>query len=88
MSIVTVVKQAEEDRNNPRITVRNIRALVREEFKRLLREAWYEESYDKNLMDDPVLKKKSVYVPDDIKLAIRKWMKAMGLDGSIDPRSP
>jgi hypothetical protein len=37
------------------------------------------EAYNKDLMDDDALKKKSVLVPDDIKDKIRKWAKSMGL---------
>jgi hypothetical protein len=36
-----------------------------------------EESYDKDLVDDPSFKKKSVYVPDEVKKKIRSWMKDM-----------
>lgn len=37
------------------------------------------ESYDKNLTDDPALKKKSIIVPDDVKVHIKKYLAAMGL---------
>lgn len=39
------------------------------------------EAYDKELMDDPLIKKKSVIVPDDIKHSVRGYMRAMGLSG-------
>lgn len=35
--------------------------------------------YEKELIDDTSYKEKSVYVPDDIKDPINKWMKMMGL---------
>jgi hypothetical protein len=38
-----------------------------------------EESYDKQLLDDPAYMKPSVYVPDDIKTKINKWAKDMGM---------
>jgi len=40
-----------------------------------------EENYEVELLDDPSYKKKSVYVPDDIKSAIDKWAADMGLKG-------
>jgi len=60
--------------------------MVRSEFKRLLREEWWAEAYDKALVDDPALEKHSVLVPDDIKHSIKKWTAAMGLDGRKRPR--
>ena len=38
-----------------------------------------DESYDKQLLDDPAYKAPSVYVPDDIKDKIDKWASDMGL---------
>lgn len=38
-----------------------------------------EESYDKQLPDDPAYMKPSVYVPDDIKTKINKWAEDMGM---------
>lgn len=38
-----------------------------------------DESYDKELTDDPSFDEKSVYVPDDIKKKIKSWMKDMKL---------
>lgn len=37
------------------------------------------EAYNADLIDDPAFNKDSTYVPDDIKRAIKKWSKAMGL---------
>lgn len=48
-------------------------------IKDIIKEEWWEESYDKNLLDDPAFDEKSVYVPDDIKDSIRSWAKSMGL---------
>lgn len=39
------------------------------------------ESYDHEMIDDPSFKKKSVYVPDDIKELIKLWLVDMGLAG-------
>lgn len=38
-----------------------------------------DEMYEEQLMDDPVMSKKSTYVPDDVKDRIRKYFKSMGL---------
>jgi len=38
-----------------------------------------EEDYEVGLLDDPSYKKKSVYVPDDIKDKIDKWAADMGM---------
>ena len=38
-----------------------------------------EEEYKTELLDDPSYKKKSLYVPDDIKGKIDKWAEDMGL---------
>jgi hypothetical protein len=46
---------------------------------RSLREEWLAESYDKKLYDDESINSKSVYVPDDIKKSIKKWIKDMML---------
>jgi hypothetical protein len=35
--------------------------------------------YDKNLFDDDTINQKSVLVPDDIKISIKKWLKSMNL---------
>lgn len=66
------------------------------ELRRLLREAeedcWGgsrpEETYDELLEDDPAYKKRSVLVPDDIKEPISKWMAAMGLSRRLKKRAP
>ena len=62
------------------MTIGEIRSLIREEVRSALQEEWWAEAYDKGLLDDDSIKKKSVYVPDDIKDVIKKWMKTMGLD--------
>lgn len=48
-------------------------------IRAILKEEWWAESYDKNLLDDPAFEEESTYVPNDIKNAIRKWAKSMGL---------
>lgn len=45
------------------------------------------ESYDHDLLDDDAFNEKSVYVPLDIKNAIKKWMIDMGLTGRNLTRS-
>ena len=61
------------------------------ELRRLIREglggSHPSEAYDKDLADDPALKKKSKYVPDDVKKSIRKWSKLMGLSRDKARRS-
>lgn len=47
--------------------------------KKKFRGSHPEESYNKQLLDDPSYKKPSVYVPDDIKDKINKWAKDMGM---------
>jgi len=57
-----------------KITIGQLRALIREAVS-----AWGGGDPDGTLEDDVELKKKSVYVPDDIKTRISKWSKAMGM---------
>lgn len=61
------------------------------ELRRLIREGLGgsnpNEAYDKDLADDPAMSKKSVYVPDDVKKPIKKYLKAMGLSGRKKKRS-
>jgi hypothetical protein len=66
-----------------RVTVGELRRLIREG----LGGSHPSEAYDKDLADDPVLKRQSVLVPDDIKRAIRKWSRAMGLTRRRKKRS-
>jgi hypothetical protein len=49
------------------------------ELKSIIREAWWEESYDKLLMDDPAIEADTVIVPKTSKEKIKKWAKAMKL---------
>ena len=60
-----------------------IRGIVAEANKKKRRASWGgstpEEDYDTELLDDPSYKKKSVYVPDDIKDKIDTWATSMGL---------
>ncbi len=53
--------------------------LLRTYIRKILDEAWWEESYDKELMDDPAFAEKSMLVPDDIKKKIKKYNSDMGL---------
>jgi hypothetical protein len=64
------------------VTLREVKKIIR-----ALAGSHPNEAYDKDLMDDPALKKKSVLVPDDIKHKIRKWAKAMGLTSKRTQRS-
>ena len=41
-----------------------------------------EESYDKELFDDPAFLKKSMYVPDEVKEKMTVWAKDMKLSNS------
>jgi hypothetical protein len=56
-----------------KISVRNLRRLIRE----AMRGSHPEESYDKGILQDPAYRKKSVYVPDDVKEKIEVWLKQM-----------
>lgn len=62
-----------------KVTVRRLKQIIREALRR---GSHPEESYDIELMDDPALQKKSVYVPDEVKDKIRKWMKDMKMSSS------
>jgi len=68
-----------------KLSVAELREIVRESI-----DCWGgsrpEETYDQELVDDPCFKQRSVYVPDDIKDLIVKWMHAMGLAGTKKPR--
>jgi hypothetical protein len=58
-----------------KISVGELRKLIRETYGGSLPD----ETYDTELLDDPAFNKESTWVPNDIKLAIKKWAKAMGL---------
>lgn len=62
-----------------KVTVLRLRQIIRETLRR---GSHPEESYSNDLMDDPALQKKSVYVPDEVKDKIRKWMKDMKMSSS------
>ena len=54
-------------------------------LRRLIKEAMLsgsqpDESYSNRMIDDLAFNKKSIYVSDDIKDAIKKWLKDMKLD--------
>lgn len=66
-----------------RVTIAELRRIVREG----LGGSHPSEAYDKELADDPALKKQSKLVPDDIKHAIGKWSEAMGLTTKRKKRS-
>ena len=65
------------------------------DLRRLVREAvdcWGgtrpEETYHEVLVDEPAFAEHSVMVPDDIKRALRVWMRLMGLSRPINkPKS-
>lgn len=71
----------QKKRVKSRITIGEIRLLIRDQFKSIVKEEWWAEAYDKALVDDPSLDDTSVLVPDDIKHNIKKWAQTMGLDG-------
>lgn len=62
-----------------RITIGEVRRLIRQELKEVTSRVWNGNKPDRNLMDDEHIDKESVLVPDDIKDAIRKYFKAMHL---------
>src|SRR5258706_15127632 len=64
-SILTVMK----------LTLRELRNIIQER----LSGSAPDETYENDLIDDKAFKKKSVYVPNDIKRSIKKWTKSMGL---------
>ena len=50
------------------------------ELKQLIIESLNKNApYDVDLVDDESFEKDSVYVPEDIKVVIRRWIKSMGL---------
>lgn len=55
---------------------------LRESIRRVLSGSHPDESYDKELMDDPAFDADSVYVPNWAKKKIRKWMKDMKMSTS------
>lgn len=65
-------------KNKNNAVLRNlIRKLVKEE---IYAGSYPDENYDKKLNDDPAFNAKSVYVSDEVKSAIKKWLKTMKLD--------
>jgi len=63
-----------------KIRVDKLRQLIQEVIKKHhFGGSQPEESYDKELLDDAAFEEPSVYVPNDIKVKIRKWAKDMGL---------
>ena len=61
-----------------KITIAELRVIIREAFSG----SQPDETYDKELMDDPAFKQKSVYVPDWAKKRIKTWAKKMKLSTS------
>jgi hypothetical protein len=49
---------------------------VSREFDRKVRA----KPYDKNLFDDETINQRSILVPDDIKISIKKWLLDMNLE--------
>lgn len=70
-----------------RLTLRQLRRLIREATDDCWGGSHPEEMYEQEFEDDPALKKKSVLVPDDIKRSISKWSRAMGLSGRKKKRT-
>lgn len=60
-----------------KMTIRELRETIR----KALRGSNPEESYSAALLDDPAVKEKSVYVPDDVKDKIESWADDMKLSG-------
>lgn len=65
------------------MTVAELREIIREG----LAGSDPNEAYDHDLADDSSMNKKSVYVPDDVKKPIKKWLTAMGLSRGRKKRS-
>jgi hypothetical protein len=63
------------------MTIGELRSLIREASSDCWGSSRPEEMYEQELVNDESWNKKSVYVPDEIKEPIRKWMKAMHLSG-------
>jgi hypothetical protein len=53
--------------------------LTIKELRQIIKEAWWEETYDKLLMDDPAMDADTMIVPKTSKEKIKKWAKAMKL---------
>jgi len=58
-----------------RVSLSELRSIIRE----VLGGSNPNEAYDKDLMDDPAIAKRSQYVPGDVKGKIRRYLKSMGL---------
>lgn len=71
------------------VTIGAIRSFVRSELRLWESLSWGgsapAESYGCAAVDDPDFSADSVYVPSDIKDAIRLWMHEMGMDASKRP---
>jgi len=63
-----------------KMTVSKIREIIREVY---YSGSYQSEAYDKALIDDLCFDEHSAYVQDDVKNAIKKWMRIMGLDGHM-----
>lgn len=65
------------------ITMGLLRRMIRESVKS---DCWGgshpEEMYDEEIVEDDSYKKKSVYVPDDVKKSVNAWFEKMGLSGT------
>lgn len=74
-----------------KLTIKDLRLLIREAILKEKRKYDFggshpEEDYEVDLLSDPSYKKKSVYVPDDIKSKIDSWADSMGLRVSSKKR--
>lgn len=65
-----------------RLTVRRLRCIIREAMEDCWGGSHPDEMYEQQLMDDPAIAEKSVYVPDDVKHSIKKYFEKMGLSRS------
>jgi len=48
-------------------------------IRAIIREQWYLEAYDHDMLDDEAFNKESLYVPDKVKRVIKSWLVDMGL---------
>ena len=54
-------------------------SLLLKQYIKLLIENWHEEVYTHDIVDDPAFNQDSVFVPNDVKKQIKKYLSTMGL---------
>ena len=56
-----------------------LRSFILEEVYTHFEEEMRAKPFDNNLFDDEAINQQSVFVPDDIKVSIKKWLNSMNL---------